>query len=220
MIIGVDFGHGGNDSGAIGGGVLEKDINKKIGERVVYHLLRHNQKVIITRDNDNTVSLDERVNKIVSSKCDIAISIHCNSYTDTSVRGVETYTWGSGKREKQLAKLVHNEILKSKLYSKDRGLKEEQFRILSPNIPICLVELAFISNCEDRLMLINNIEGYAVAIARGLLSYYEIPWKKESNETAPDKMYYVQVGAFKEEKNAIELCERLRKDGYPSFIKS
>ena len=55
----IDYGHGGIDPGAIGGNVLEKNINKLVGERVKYHLERHGQTVILTRANDESVSLQE-----------------------------------------------------------------------------------------------------------------------------------------------------------------
>lgn len=218
----VDFGHGGEDSGAVGGSSLEKNINKLIGERVVHHLKRHNQSVLVTRENDDTVSLDERVNRINRANCDLGVSIHCNSFTDSSVRGVETYTWGTGTREIELAKKVHNEILSAKLYDKNRGIKQAQFRILSPQIPCCLVETAFISNDLDKKLVLDNIENFAVAITKGLLGFYGISYKAESGQvTAPEdeKYYRVQVGAYKNEKYAIDLAESLKQNGYPAIIK-
>lgn len=217
----IDYGHGGNDSGAVGGNILEKNINKLIGERVVYHLKRHNQSVLVTRECDDTVSLDERVRRINEASCDLGVSIHCNSFTDSSVRGVETYTWGTGTREIELAKKVHNAILSAKLYHKNRGIKQAHFKILSPQIPCCLVETAFISNELDRILLLDNIENFAVAITKGLLGFYGISYKSESSQVASNngKYYRVQVGAYKNEKYAIDLAESLKQNGYPAIIK-
>ena len=222
----IDYGHGGNDSGAVGGSVLEKNINKLVGERVKFHLERHGQTVILTRNNDETVSLQERVNIINKNKCDLGISIHCNSFSDTTVQGVETYTWGNKLREKLLAEKVHKEIIKAKLYYKNRGLKESQFTILSPDIPCILIELGFISNELDRKLILDNIESFAIAITKGLLSFYDIPYKTvEANdsvkkeEVAEDvKFYRVQVGAYKTKQYAIDLAENLKKQGYPAII--
>ena len=76
----LDYGHGGNDPGAIGiDGVKEKDIVLEIGKRVKYHLERHGQIVIESRDSDKTVSLSERSNKANVNKVDLCISIHCNA---------------------------------------------------------------------------------------------------------------------------------------------
>ena len=225
----VDYGHGGDDPGAIGGNILEKNINKLVGERVKFHLERHGQTVVLTRVNDETVSLQERVNIINKNKCDLGISIHCNSFRDASVQGFETYTWGNKSREKLLAEKVHKEIIKSKLYYKNRGLKESQFTILSPDIPCCLVELGFISNELDRKLMLDNIENFAIAITKGLLGFYEMTYKNQTDvtiesvnkeEVAEDGKYYrVQVGAFSQISNANKLLNELKEKGYNAYIK-
>ena len=220
----IDYGHGGIDSGAIGGNVLEKNINKLVGERVKFHLERHGQTVVLTRVNDESVSLQERVNIINKNKCDLGISIHCKSFSDTNVQGIETYTWGNKSREKLLANKVHKELINAKLYYKNRGLKESQFTILSPEIPCCLVELGFISNEIDRKLLLDNIENFAIAITKGLLGFYEMSYKNQTNvtvesvkkeEVAKDGKYFrVQVGAYKTKQYAIDFAESLKKQGY------
>ena len=221
----IDYGHGGNDSGAVGGSVLEKNINKLVGERVKFHLERHNQNVIVTRNNDDTVSLDERVNIINKNNCDLGISIHCNSFSDTSVQGFETYTWGTGSREKLLAEKVHKSVKSANLYNKDRGIKQAQFRILSPSIPCILIELGFISNDKEKDFILNNVENFAVAITKGLLAFYDVLYKTEAScesvtkeDTEDSKYYRVQVGAYKTKQYAINLAEGLKKQGYPAII--
>ena len=224
----IDYGHGGIDPGAIGGNILEKNINKLVGERVKFHLERHGQTVVLTRVNDESVSLQERVNIINKNKCDLGISIHCNSFSDTDVQGIETYTWGNKSREKLLANKVHKELINAKLYYKNRGLKESQFTILSPEIPCCLVELGFISNEIDRKLLLDNIENFAIAITKGLLGFYEMSYKNQKDvtiesvkkeEIAKDgKFYRVQVGAYKTKQYAVDFAESLKKQGYPAII--
>ena len=221
MKIVVDYGHGGSDPGAVANNVYEKNINKLIGERVKYHLERHSQTVILTRHNDEYVSLDERVNIINRNNCDIGISIHCNSFSDSTAQGVEVYTWGNGTRETQLGKLVLNSVIKDKLYNKNRGLKQEQFRVLSPQIPICLIELGFITNIQDKTLILDNIENFAVAITKGLLGFYEIAYKSENKTpTGPkSKLYRVQVGAYSNPENAKKMQEVLKNLGIESIIK-
>lgn len=217
----IDYGHGGSDSGAVASNIYEKNINKLIGERVKYHLERHNQTVVLTRHNDEYVSLDERVNIINRNNCDIGVSIHCNSFSDSSAQGVEIYTWGNGSREIALAKKVLDNIIKAKLYTKNRGLKQEQFRVLSPQIPICLVETGFISNNQDRKLILDNIENFAIAIAKGMLSFYDKAFKNESSNNTPSKdvWYRVQVGAYKDKAKAEKLVNELKQKGYSAIIK-
>lgn len=214
----VDYGHGGNDSGAIGiNSVLEKNINKLVGERVVHHLQRHNQTVLVSRIEDFNPSLSDRVQAIKEFKCDLGISIHCNASKYTDPKGLETFTWGNGNRELQLAESVHNQLIKDKLYSVNRGIKQEQWHILSHDIPCILLELGFITNEGDKNLILNNIEKFAVSITKGLLGFYGISYNEE--QQANKYIYKVQVGAYENEKYAIELAESLKKNGYPVIVK-
>lgn len=220
MRIAIDYGHGGSDSGAVANGVYEKNINKLVGERVKYHLERHGQTVILTRHNDEYVSLDERVNIINRNNCDIGISLHCNSFSNPSAQGVEIYTWGNGSRETLLAKKVLDNIISAKLYTKNRGMKQEQFRVLSPQIPICLLEMGFISNLQDKNLIMNNIENFAIAITKGLLEFDNISYKAENKESIlGEGLYRVQVGAYKDIKNANDMKAKLKSLGIESYIK-
>lgn len=219
MKIVIDYGHGGSDSGAVANGVYEKNINKLVGERVKYHLERHGQTVVITRHNDEYVSLDGRVDIINRNNCDIGISLHCNSFSNPTAQGIEIYTWGNGSRETLLAKKVLDSILQDKLYTKNRGMKQEQFRVLSPQIPICLLEMGFISNLQDKNLIMNNIENFAIAITRGLLAFDNISYKAENKEPISEGLYHVQVGAYKDIKNANDMKNKLKSLGIESFIK-
>lgn len=220
MRIVIDYGHGGSDSGAVANGVYEKNINKLVGERVKYHLERHGQLVVLTRHNDEYVSLDGRVDIINRNNCDIGISLHCNSFSNPSAQGVEIYTWGNGSRETLLAKKVLDNIISAKLYTKNRGMKQEQFRVLSSQIPICLLEMGFISNLQDKNLIMNNIENFAIAITKGLLQFGNITYKTENKvPILGEYLYHVQVGAYKDIKNANDMKNKLKSLGIESFIK-
>lgn len=91
----IDAGHGGNDTGAIGpSGIKEKDITLQIAMRVKEKLLGEfpDVEVIMTRDDDRTLALQDRTNTANSAAADLFISIHCNASPYKRVRGVETYT--------------------------------------------------------------------------------------------------------------------------------
>ena len=126
----LDYGHGGEDPGAIGFGTKEKDITLQIGKRVKYHLERHQQKVIESREDDSNPSLTERSNKANANNVDIAVSLHCNAFTSSSAKGVEIYKYSNGNRETQLANEILKAIKKSDLYSLDRGVKTENFNMV------------------------------------------------------------------------------------------
>ena len=217
----LDYGHGGNDSGAIGiDGVKEKDIVKEIGKRVKYHLERHNQTVFESRPNDETVSLRERSNKANNNNVDLCISIHCNAFSDSSAQGVEIFYYQGSTRGQQLANSILKEITKAKLYTKNRGLKTNNLHITRETImPSVLIELGFITNVTDKNLIINNKENFAIAITKGILSYYGITYEVETSQTTTTKkLYRVQVGAFSEKANAEKLANELKQKGYDAFI--
>lgn len=79
-VVVIDPGHGGKDPGAIGlGGVEEKNIVLAIGKKLDY-FLKHDPrfKVIMTRDSDVFVPLQERARIAIENRADLFISIHCN----------------------------------------------------------------------------------------------------------------------------------------------
>jgi N-acetylmuramoyl-L-alanine amidase len=79
-VVVIDPGHGGKDSGAIGiGGVEEKNIVLSIGKKLDF-FLKHDPrfKVIMTRDKDVFIPLQERARIAIENRADLFISIHCN----------------------------------------------------------------------------------------------------------------------------------------------
>jgi len=88
----VDPGHGGTDPGAIGrSGVTEKQLTLQISRAVAARLSAAGYEVLLTRDSDRTVSLEERTEYANSVDADLFISIHINSARNRKLRGFETY---------------------------------------------------------------------------------------------------------------------------------
>ena len=89
----IDPGHGGHDFGTTGsGGLLEKDLVLSLALQLK-KLIEENMygEVILTRDDDSFVSLEERTAIANSHHADLFISIHANSSRYRSISGVETY---------------------------------------------------------------------------------------------------------------------------------
>ncbi len=93
MRIVVDAGHGGWDLGTVGKrGLLEKDVVLEIAQRLGKLLeSRLGADVILTRNNDNYIPLDQRAGMANQSQADLFISVHANYSDLPSARGVETY---------------------------------------------------------------------------------------------------------------------------------
>jgi N-acetylmuramoyl-L-alanine amidase len=89
----IDPGHGGHDTGTIGPhGLREKDLVLDVGLRL-RRLLEEKAgaEVIMTRNDDTFVPLEERTAIANQKDADLFVSIHANASRDASARGVETY---------------------------------------------------------------------------------------------------------------------------------
>jgi N-acetylmuramoyl-L-alanine amidase len=89
----IDPGHGGHDTGTIGpGGLLEKDLVLEVAKSL-RRLLEDklNAEVVLTREDDAFVSLEERTALANQHRADLFVSIHANSSSLRSTSGVETY---------------------------------------------------------------------------------------------------------------------------------
>ncbi len=222
----LDAGHGGKDPGALGNGLKEKDITLAITKKVGNELKRHGIKVGYTRTTDKTVALNRRGPLANNFNADVFVSIHTNAFGKSNAQGVETYSFPNSSKGRNLAKDIHNEVVKAKLYTKNRGLKTANFAVLrQTRMAAALIETAFITNKADSKLLKNKQNDFATAIVKGILKHLGIKYKtkKKPKNKSPKKsdkgLYKVQAGAFKDKKNAEKLAKDLKKKGYGNFIK-
>ena len=88
----IDPGHGGKDPGAIGvGGLREKDVTLKLARALERRLEARQFDVVMTRDEDRTLSLEERTAIAEGAGGDIFVSVHANASRRSAVHGIETY---------------------------------------------------------------------------------------------------------------------------------
>ena len=93
LTIVVDPGHGGTETGAIGpGGLAEKEVTLAIGRRLAAALPRALAcRVVLTRDADTVIPLDDRTSVANHEKADLFLSLHANSSRVSGAHGSETY---------------------------------------------------------------------------------------------------------------------------------
>lgn len=93
FVVVIDPGHGGDDTGARGSsGLLEKDVTLDMARRLKTRVLNGlDAQVILTRDNDRAVTLDERTAIANHNHADLFVCIHANSSRRHDARGAETY---------------------------------------------------------------------------------------------------------------------------------
>src|SRR5699024_5116827 len=141
-----------------------------------------------------------------------------------SAKGVETFSYPSSNNGKKLAQSIQNNIVSKGIYTKNRGVKTANFAVLrQTKMPSALIEMAFITNAQDAKLLKTKQNDFAEAISKGILKYLGIKYvpKKKSTprkDNSKGKLYKVQVGAFKDKKNADRLANELKRKGYSTYI--
>lgn len=174
FVIVIDPGHGGEDEGASFQTVEEKEINFQLAKKLQEKLEAMDFQVLLTRERDVRISMEERVKIANEAEADLFISIHQNTCAEESAAGVETYYFPSKEGEnKRLAQLAEQYVV---LYTqaRDRGVKEAEnlYVIRESNMPSCLIETGFLSNEQERTLL--QEEAYLNKIAQGLADAVEL----------------------------------------------
>lgn len=127
----IDPGHGGRDPGAIGPtGIQEKDITLQVGLRLRKLIEKElGLKVIMTREKDEFIKLDERTQKANAAQGKLFLSLHCNANRSRRVNGATTYFLGPARTDEALeVALLENSVLK---YESDQPAASEEEFILA-----------------------------------------------------------------------------------------
>lgn len=176
-IVVIDAGHGGKDTGAFSKDekYYEKDINLSIMKLLQKQLEKQDIKVYYTRSGDETVFLNPRVNLANEVEADLFLSIHCNSTESAVPSGSEVLynekQSGDGFLSKDFAQIILDEIV-SLTGKINRGLvpASEMVVVGKSNIPVALVETAFLSNEKELQFLTDkkNQKKIAEALSRAI----------------------------------------------------
>ena len=209
----IDLGHGGHDPGAIGPNKThEADVVLAIGKELDELLKGYDLEVKFTRLSNVYLSLSERAKIANDFKADYFLSIHINSATDSSVRGVEVWQY-SNKNDKlnKFSNCLCEDV--SKIFNvRNRGVKlSQKLSVLkNTNMPAALIEVDFISNvnAERDLNVSSNIKAVALVIRDNLIDLFGL------EAVASDVLYKVCIGAFKDKNNAINQVKLAKDKGF------
>lgn len=240
VVIVVDAGHGGfgvtpgkrtpdgeyewnfNNLNVIG---FQEEMSKYEGVRVV-------------RLDDPTgrrdVPLRERTQLANSLGAILLLSFHHNAITGQwgTWGGTETYAFNGSRSymptELEWARIIHDACLRSyKL--RNRGIKRANFHMLrESNMPSVLLEGGFMDSTTDIKVMRQDprVREYGREVARSVAKQLGLKLKS-GNVSTPvtpsspvnrDSFHRVQVGAFKDERNASDLASKVRRDGFESYI--
>jgi N-acetylmuramoyl-L-alanine amidase len=143
----IDAGHGGHDSGAVSrSGFQEKDLALDTARRLRDELSR-DFNVVMMRDDDRFVDLDDRAAFASRYDSAILVSLHYNSNGSSST-GPEIYWWRVDSYS--LAQRIFRELQGVASGRSNRGMVRRRLRLTrNPDIPCVLVEFGYLSNLND-----------------------------------------------------------------------
>lgn len=212
----VGIGHGGTDPGAVANGYRESDLNLTIGKLIVEELNKNGIETKISRTEDITFSTASKIPDANTYNPDIVIDVHHNAGGGV---GFEIYHSHNNDGSKEIAQNIYNQI--EATGRKCRGVKtnvsngQDYFGIIrQTKAPAVLIEYGFIDNVTDVVNITNpiNQKSWAQCTAKGICKSLGVEYKTTST------LYRVQVGAFKNEKNARTFFESVKAQGYEAFI--
>jgi N-acetylmuramoyl-L-alanine amidase len=169
----VDAGHGGHDPGTTAvNGTYEKYITLAVATKVASILQQKGYRVVMTRQDDRFIELEQRAEVANRLGTDLFVSIHADSAPDSSVQGSTTYV-------SQAASAGSMQAARSVVTAMDttgvtvRGVRRADYKVLiHTQCPAILVELGYLSNSQESTRLQNAAfqTRIASAVADGVVN--------------------------------------------------
>jgi len=163
----IDAGHGGKDPGARARGLVEKTLSLDIAQRVRAELSPR-FKVVMIRNHDHFVDLDDRVRMANRYPDAILVSIHLN-HGSRSRSGPETYYWRTDSYS--LASRLQQQMSRVTSARSSAGLVRRRLRLTrNPIIPCVLVECGYLTSQRDaaQFATASHRQRMAEAIAKAI----------------------------------------------------
>ncbi|MDO5408878.1 MAG: N-acetylmuramoyl-L-alanine amidase, partial [Lachnospiraceae bacterium] len=183
----LDAGHGAADPGKIGcNGAKEKDINLAVVQKLKGFLEAADVKVILTRESDAPLydssavnkkmsDMNARVSVIESTQPDLVVSIHQNSYHETSVCGPQVFYYKASKEGERAAVMIQNSFSGLQEIENRRLPKanDNYYLLLHTSVPMVIAECGFLSNQKEAQLLVQDSyqERVAWVLHLGILQF-------------------------------------------------
>lgn len=160
----LDAGHGGKDGGAKYQNINESQITLKITKQLQTKLEKAGARVILTRENNQDLSDANALNKkkddmkkriaiINEPDIDLFLSIHLNAYPNTSVKGAQAFYQIDNEVSRIFSQLIQKHL--RRLTNTHMVNKPGDYYLLNNALKVgSLIECGFLSNPEDRALLI------------------------------------------------------------------
>jgi len=177
IMVAVDPGHGGHDRGAchLPSGLVEKEINLDMAQRLERTLRASGARVFLTRRDDTFQSLDALAQLAHEQGADVFLSLHVNRYPSPECFGAQTFYLPGAPEGQRLARLIQEEL--RRVYPPNyRQALPGNYRVLrGTRMPAALVEIGFVTSATDRALLQRDDyrEQVAAAIVRGVIRFVQ-----------------------------------------------
>ena len=186
----LDAGHGGEDPGKVSAsGIKEKDINLAITLKCKSVLEQNGIKVILTRKEDSSLEdanasnkkasdLKKRKSLIKGNQINCAVSIHQNSFPDSSSHGAQVFYHPNYPDSKRLASLIQAQMQTLTGIENHRKIKAntDYYLLRDNDTPTVITEVCFLSNPSEAAMITEETvqEKAAFQIAMGIMQFLHI----------------------------------------------
>lgn len=183
----LDAGHGAADPGKIGcNDAEEKEINLAIVLKLRQLLEAEDVKVVLTRESDAPLydasasnkkmsDMSARVSIIESASPDLVVSIHQNSYHESSVCGPQVFYYKASEEGKRAAEILQASFDGLEEIDNRRVAKanDNYYLLLHTSVPMVIAECGFLSNPQEADLLIQDSyqEKVAWVLHLGILQY-------------------------------------------------
>lgn len=215
----IDPGHGGNDAGAGGNGLQEKDVTLKIALETRRILVEEYEGVTVkmSREKDATVSLNQRTNAANNWNAAFFLSIHINAGGGT---GFESYRYvQNGSSTTMTAqKNIHAAVLSASNW-KDRGQKWANLHVLRESkMPAVLTENGFIDTASDAAKLKDTsfLKKLGRAHAQGVAKTFGL--KEKTPPPSTGTLYRIIAGSYADRDTAENQQSSLQKKGIDTWL--
>ncbi|MGA9175332.1 MAG: N-acetylmuramoyl-L-alanine amidase [Thermoactinomyces sp.] len=194
MLVCLDPGHGGEDYGAVGFSLLEKNVCLDIAYRLRRKLLTYEGiKVTMTRSIDIYVSPEERSRRANEQEADLFLSIHTNASPDSSMSGFASYVSViAGHETRRIQCWLHNQIVYflRKYGVVDLGKKNDTEifggqlpELRATKMPAVSIASLFITHSKENHLLADSefLDRYANCMAEGIAKIYRCKRREKVN---------------------------------------
>ena len=170
--------------------------------------------------NNKTDSMQARVRESNDWGADLHVTLHTNAYNG-KVSGTRIFTYDNSGKGYQCAKKVFGFLAPvTPGASENISVYDELYEVKYTAAPCVYIESEFHDVAIVAKWIINHVKNVAEAICKGICAYFGVSYKVPTNKTADKtKMFKVQVGAFKERRNAEAMLQSLKAAGFNGYIK-